>query len=266
VVTSNAPVVVNTRDEQPDGPLARALRAVGLESLPCPTIAIAPPDDAQPLADAIERLTDFDWLTFTSAHAVESMAQHPGWRRAVDSGVLPRVAAVGDATAERLGEENVAVDVVPDGVGGGALADAILRAAGGLHGARVLWPRGNLAIMTFRDMLERAGAVVTAPIAYRTLPAGGASLSDLVAGLAANRFAAIVFCSPSSARNLAGSLGLTTLSALGAQLRVASIGPTTSAALRELGVEVDVEAEKPSMGSLAEAIAARLRVTAGDRT
>jgi uroporphyrinogen-III synthase len=264
-VTGTAPIVVNTRDEGPDGPLATALHGQGFVSMACPTIAIVPPDDLQPLRDALGRVADFEWLTFTSAHAVEAVARLPEWQSALAKG-LPRVAAVGDASAERLAAEHVKVEVVPDRVGSTALADAILSAAGTLRGVRVLWPRGDLAMLTFREALERAGATVTAPIAYRTLPAGTESLAAIAAGLAENRFSAIAFCSPSSVRNLARGLRLANLSSLRGRLLVASIGPTTSAVLRELGLDPDVEAETPSMTSLAESIAARLRAATGGRS
>jgi uroporphyrinogen-III synthase len=263
-VTGRRPIVANTRDEGPDGPLARALRRLGLESMSCPTIAIAPPDDPQPLRDALRGLARFDWVAFTSAHAVDAVSSHPEWQQAVEAGALPRVAAVGDASAARLAADRVVVDVVPDGVGAPALADAIARVAGVMRGVRVLWPRGDLAQMTLAEVLACAGASVTAPIAYRTLAPVDGSLAALSDALASNRVAAIAFCSPSSAENLARGLGLPNLSTLRGRLRVASIGPTTSAALRTLGVEADVQADEPTVVSLAEGIAARLGVTAGE--
>jgi uroporphyrinogen-III synthase len=263
-VTVGRPIVANTRDEGPDGPLARALCRLGLESMSCPTIAIAPPDDPQPLRDALGGLATFDWVAFTSAHAVDAVSSHPEWQQAAEARALPRVAAVGDASAARLAADNVAVEIVPDGVGASALANAIAHVAGVLKGVRVLWPRGDLAQMTFAEVLERAGANVTAPIAYRTLAPAGGSLAPLSDALASNRVAAIAFCSPSSAQNLARGLGLPNLSSLRGRLQVASIGATTSAALRALGVEADVQADEPSVVSLAEGIAARLRIAAGE--
>ena len=261
------PIVVNTRNEGPDGPLAHALRRCGLESMWCPTTTIGPPDDPRPLLDAVSWLAAFDWVAFTSARAVDAVSRRPEWRRAVEAKTVPRVAAVGDASAARLAADHVVVEVVPDGGGASALADAIIRAAAdGITGARVLWPRGDLAAATFSETLERAGAIVTSPIAYRTLPANDGTLAALAEGLASPRLAAIAFCSPSSARHLAGGLGLADLSGFRGRLQVASIGPTTSEALRALGLEADVEAEKPSLIALAEAIAARLRVGVGDRT
>jgi uroporphyrinogen-III synthase len=264
-VTRTAPRVVNTRPEDADGPLARALRSVGLESVPCPMLSIAPPEDPQPFLVAVGQIAEFDWVAFTSGHAVEAVSKRPEWREALARGTLPRVAAVGDASARRLADQGIAVEVVPDGAGAAALADAIVRASGVMDGMRVLWPRGSRAFLTFGEEVEKAGAMVTSPIAYRTLPAPDGSTAALMSEIEANRLAAIAFCSPSSARNLADSLALADLSILRHRVQIASIGPTTTAALRELGVEVDVQAAEPSMTRLAEAIAERLRVTAGPR-
>ena len=264
-MTSHPPIVVNTRDEGADGPLARALGRVGLESVSCPLIAIAPPEDPQPFLEAIRRIAEFDWVAFTSGHAIDAVSRRAEWRAAVETGALPRVAAIGDASAERLAAHGVVDRIVSDGIGALALADAMARSAASMDGARVRWPRGNLAPAGFGEALQRAGAIVTSPIAYRTLPPSEASVATLRSGLESNRFAAIAFCSPSSAQNLVRGLGLSDLSSLGGRLQIASIGPTTSAALRALGLHADVQANEPSMACLAEAIASRLRVASGDR-
>jgi uroporphyrinogen-III synthase len=257
---------LNTREEGIDGPLMRALDLVGLESLACPMIAIAPPVDPAPFVEAVGRLTEFEWVAFTSGHAIEAISQRPEWRSAVQRGSVPYVAAVGEASAERLAADGIAVRVVPDGVGASSLANAMLRSAGTLEGVRVLWPRGDRALAAFREALERGGAVVTSPIAYRALPPSAESVSALAAALDSNRVAAIAFCSPSSAQNLAQGLGFDRLSSLRDRVPVvASIGPTTTAALRALRLDPDVEANDPSMTSLAEAIAACVRVAAGGR-
>ena len=65
-------LVANTRNEPPGGPLASALRARGLESLHCPTVAFEPPEDPGELAEALGALERIDWVIFTSAHAVDA--------------------------------------------------------------------------------------------------------------------------------------------------------------------------------------------------
>jgi uroporphyrinogen-III synthase len=138
------------------------------------------------------------------------------------------------------------------------MASALIERTGTLSGARILWPRGDLARRTLALALARAGAVVTAPVAYRTQPVAAGRLAPLVAELRAGRLDAIAFCSPSSAEHLARSLGLDALTELLDRVLVASIGPTTTAALVALGVSPHVEAPTPSAADLASALAAEL--------
>jgi uroporphyrinogen-III synthase len=256
-------LVANTRDEPPGGPLASALRACGLESLHCPTVAFRPPDDPGELADALATLERMDWVIFTSAHGVDATCSQPQWRAAALSHALPRLAAVGRATARRLADLGFHADIVPEIGGAHQLAAAVAAAAGTLEGARVLWPRADLARRDLAMALSRAGASVVAPIAYRTVPAPPESLTPLKRALEKDGLDAIAFCSPSSVQNLARGLGVDDLRLLAGKLVVASIGPTTSAALVSLGLPADVEAAEPSTGQLASALAAHLRNARG---
>lgn len=259
------PRVAVTRDEAPDGPLARALADAGLEPLRCPTIAIAPPDDPRDFGAALDGLDRFDWVVFTSAHAVDATCARPEWQRAESVGAVPRLAVVGAQTARRLGSFGHRPDVVPQRAGAVSLASAIARAAGTLEGARILWPRADLARRDLADALTRGGATVVSPIAYRTTPVGPESLAALASAIDAGTLDAIAFCSPSSAEHLVRGLALTDLSSLTERVVVASIGPTTSAALAALGRQPDIEATEPSARGLAAALAERLGTAPGGR-
>ncbi len=255
---SPRPRVANTRDEPAGGPLAAALESVGLESWHAPTVHIAPPENPDELTQALAALDRMDWVVFTSAHAVDACCDHLEWRRAVNVGAIPRLAAVGRATAARLAEFGHVADCVPDESGASSLASALIERTGTLAGTRVLWPRADIARRTLALALARAGAVVVAPVAYRTQPVPASSLASLVAEIRSGHLDAIVFCSPSSAEHLARTLGLDGLGPLMENLLVASIGPTTTAALAALGAPPQVEASTPSASALATALAARL--------
>jgi uroporphyrinogen-III synthase len=252
------PRVANTRDEAAGGLLATALEAMGLESWQAPTVHIAPAQDPDELTQALAALERMDWVVFTSAHGVDACCDHPEWRRAVNVGAIPRLAAVGRATAARLAEFGHFADCVPDESGASSLASALIERTGTLSGARILWPRADIARRTLALALARAGAVVVAPVAYRTQPVSASALAPLVAEIRAGQLDAIAFCSPSSAEHLARTLGLESLGPLLEHVLVASIGPTTTAALAALGAPPDVEASTPSAPALAAALAARL--------
>src|SRR5918911_5721229 len=105
--------VVVTRARAQSGELSAALEDLGAEVHEFPTIQIAPPEDFGPLDDAIRELDSFDLLIFTSVNGVEAFVErlrHHG----LDLRAVPRsakVAAIGPATAERLEEVGLRVDV-----------------------------------------------------------------------------------------------------------------------------------------------------------
>jgi uroporphyrinogen-III synthase len=250
-------LVVVTRDEGQGGPLSAHLQARGLEVFPLPTISIEVPADVGPLDEALAGLSDYDWLAFTSAHAVESLAGRPAWAGALRAAPRPRVAVVGAATAAALEAQGVKADLRPSEGGALALAAALLSAAGG-RPLRVLWPRSDIARPELREALEAGGVRVADPVAYRTRAGAPARVSEFHRLLERGEVAAVCFLSPSSATNLAAALGRTDLAVLAGQTRVASIGPTTSAALRSLGAPPDLEAGERSALGLAEALVAHL--------
>ncbi|MGZ8696843.1 MAG: uroporphyrinogen-III synthase, partial [Gaiellaceae bacterium] len=92
--------VIVTRPQAQAEPLLNALREEGFEPIACPVIATEAIDDGP--IDA----TGYDWVIVTSANGAAELGARP-------SGVLPRVAAVGEMTAAALEAHGIAVDFVP---------------------------------------------------------------------------------------------------------------------------------------------------------
>src|SRR6476646_6700550 len=92
--------VVVTRPEAQAETLLNALRAEGFEPVACPVI------ETEAIADGPIDVSGYDWVIVTSANgAAELAARHRG--------ELPRVAAVGEATAAALAAHDIVVDFVP---------------------------------------------------------------------------------------------------------------------------------------------------------
>ena len=257
--TQTRPLVAVTRDERADSRFSQALESLGARVLPLPTVEVGPPDDPQPLATALAELHLADWVVFTSRHAVDATCGRPEWQDARNRGLLrARIAAVGRATADRLGIYGVAADVVPAS-GGSAkdLTDA-LTAVAWLHGARILWPRSDIARRELPDVLERVGAHVIDPAAYAARHVVPPALPEFVDALAAGQVGAVAFLSPSSAHGLARALQSGTLEPLEGRTLIASLGPTTSAAITGLGAHVHLEDTERDVAALATAIMRRL--------
>ena len=67
-------ILITRRSEQA-GPLVDALSALGATVVEVPLVAREPPADGAPLDDALARLAGYGWLAFTSANAVEAVAE-----------------------------------------------------------------------------------------------------------------------------------------------------------------------------------------------
>ncbi len=62
--------IVVTRAPDQAAELSDRLRALGADAVELPVISIQPPEDPAPLDRAIQRLSSYDWLIFTSVNGV----------------------------------------------------------------------------------------------------------------------------------------------------------------------------------------------------
>jgi uroporphyrinogen-III synthase len=205
-------IVTRSRDRA--GPLADALRARGFEPVLCPLI------ETEPIDDGPIEVEGYDWVIVTSANGASELARR-------HAGRLPKVAAVGEATAATLSTHGIQVDFVPADASQEGLLAEFPRPIGralfvGAEGARTL-------------LAERLPAVFRA--AYRTRELSpGVPCADLV-----------VLASASAARAWAR---------LGSSLPAISIGPQTTAAARAAGIDVVGEAETRDVDGLVDSAAA----------
>jgi uroporphyrinogen-III synthase len=223
--------------------LATQLEALGARCILIPTIELAPPVSYCAMDAALASIRSFDWVVLTSANAAYAFAE-----RARSLGI----AAIGPATARAVVESGLGseVELMPTVSVAESLAEALLPHA---EGASMLLVRAAVARDILPEMLTAAGALVTIAEAYRSvIPAESvAALTTLFRDQAPD---AITFTSASTARNLVALLEAGSLK-VPEGIVLASIGPVTSAAMRELGLEPTVEAREAGVGSLVEALA-----------
>jgi uroporphyrinogen-III synthase len=172
-----------------------------------------------------------------------------------------RAAAVGEATARALREAGVEPYLVAEGGTGAALAAEMAAADPHLAGAPVLLPLAADARPDLAQGLAAAGAAVDAVVAYdKRAPAGTAARARRLFPPGAP-LGWVTFTSPRLARTLAelldqlaGDDPAERWEARRATHRAASIGPTTTATLRRLGVEPAAEAAAPGDADLVAAV------------
>ena len=247
--------VIVTRPSGQAEVLSQMLRDRGAEPLLAPTIRIMPPTDGGPLAKAVSRAREYDWILFTSQNGVAAffaeLIRQGGDARRLGGA---KVASIGPGTAKALESHGVRADLVPAEFRGEALAEAIVTAAGGtLAGKKILLARAKVAREVLPDMLRTAAAEVDVVEAYRSDPpdeAGIARLADLVNG---GEVDIVTFTASSTVSNMVTMLGDSAQASL-ARLVIASIGPITTKTAEDLGVRVDVTAQTYTNEGLVQAL------------
>jgi uroporphyrinogen III methyltransferase/synthase len=244
--------IVVTRSRKQAGGLSAALRELGAEAVELPTIRIAPPEDERGFAELVADAHGYDWIVFTSPNGADAFFKmfYRLFKDAREIGGT-RIAAIGPATAARVAEFHLQVDLQPSEF----VTEGILKSfaeLGSIENQRILVVRAAVTREILADALSKRGAIVDEAIAYRTLP----ETEEAQAGLAALREEGadlVTFTSSSTVENF-----LALDPPLPPAYRTASIGPITSATLRERGLPVDIEADRHDIPGLVEAIVAAL--------
>ncbi len=240
--------IVVTRTRKQAGVLSDQLRALGADVIELPTIRIEPPEDLRGFAELVQDAHVYDWIIFTSPNGVDSFFDlfFKLYHDARELGGA-KIAAIGPATAQRVRDFHVQVDLQPPEF----VAEAIVREfkkQGGVENLRILLARAEKARDVLPKELSAMGGIVDEGIAYRTVPE---TIDEFGARrrLAEEGADLITFTSSSTVENFM-ALGLPWPQGM----QVASIGPVTSATARELGLPVDVEAKRHDIPGLVEAI------------
>ncbi len=247
--------IVVTRARAQAGELSRKLEGLGAEVLEFPTIEIKPPDDFAPLDNAIHKLQGYDWLVFTSANGVEAfldrLAHHGLDVRSIPKGT--KIAAIGPATAKRVEDAGLRVDVVPLEY----RAEALLQEISGssLAGQRFLIPRAKVAREVLPEKLREAGAEVVVPPAYESAPSADGR-DDLRGRLGEGTIGCVTFTASSTVENFVRAFGEEDSVELLKGTRVACIGPVTAETARGYGIRVDAEAKEYTIPGLVETVVA----------
>jgi len=244
-------VVTRMPDQAPA--LADALRAAGAEVIEAPTIALEAVADTTPVDEALRLIDACDWLVLTSANGVKAFFQHLS-RLGLDARHLAgvRIAVVGRATAACLSQWGIRADLVPDEAVGEALAEAMIRE--GVAGRDVLLLRAEVARPELPDALRRAGARVKDVPVYRTV-APERLPEHFVRALEDGGVDWVTLTSPSSFENMLKRLGPEHVERL-RKVKLASIGPVTTRAIRAAGFREAVEANPHDVPGLVSAILA----------
>jgi uroporphyrinogen III methyltransferase/synthase len=238
--------VAVTRARAQASDLADRLQSLGAAVIEAPAIRIVPLDGPAPDLDG------YDLVCMTSPNGVGLL-----FERLMAAGLDARalagktIAAIGPGTAAALREHGVVADVIPERF----VAEGLIDALNEVRVQRALIARAAEARDALPDALRQRGAEVDVVALYETV---AEPLSDeQLARLAEADY--VTFTSSSTVRYLLERTGGDRLG----DARLVSIGPVTSAALRERGLEPHVEAKCHDIDGLIDALVIDARGRAG---
>lgn len=240
--------IVVTRTRQQAGVLSAQLAALGADVIELPTIRTEPSPKPAEFARFVTDAHTYDWLVFTSPNGVESFfeAFFTAYPDARSIGGV-RIAAIGPGTAKKITEYRFAVDLMP---AENFVAEGLIEAFSehDIEHQTVLWACAETTREALAEALTARGAIVDKAVAYRTV----AETEDINGGqqrLRDEGADVITFTSASTAEHFA-ALNIPVPEGT----LLASIGPVTSAAMRSLGMNVDIEAAEHNIPGLVAAI------------
>lgn len=254
--------VLVTRSLLQSSELSERLSELGAIIIEMPALEIAPPSSWQPLDDAIARLSDFDWLIFTSTNGVEYFFNRLH-AKGLDARALAnlKIAVVGEKTAVSLKQRSLYPDFIPPNF----VADSLVaHFPESVAGKNILFPRvesGGREVLV--KELSDKGANVVEVAAYESR-CPDAITPEAWEALQQHSVDVITFASSKTVKNFCQLVKGVDKNAEGIVsllqgVCIASIGPQTSKTCRELLGRVDIEAREYTMEGLVKAIAEYFR-------
>jgi len=245
--------ILVTRARSQASNLVKKLEDLGADVLEYPSIRIVPLRNTKPLDKALENIAKYDWMVLTSSNAVRGVAD-----RMIDLGIDSRVfahmkfAVNGPSTAKALSELGITTDLMPSRYLANELVDLLKNE--GSTPKKVLFPRSEIGHETLAKGLRHMGSTVDEVTAYSTESSG--DTGELATKAYEEGVDFTTFTSSSTVKNLVDLMGgnpdLINTS------KTVIIGPITSETARELGVNVDLQAEEQSTDGIVKAITKHL--------
>ncbi|HSS05244.1 MAG TPA: uroporphyrinogen-III C-methyltransferase [Solirubrobacterales bacterium] len=233
--------IVVTRARAQSSGLTATLRALGAEVVELPAIRIEPRIESDEVRRAVERIGEYELICLTSPNGVLLLFKAMD-KAGLDARSLAgvTVAAIGPGTARALAKRGIAADVVPERFVAEWLVESLETIE--VEGKRALVARAADARDVIPEWLENRGAEVDVVALYETVR----ETLDAEAVESAQGADYVTFTSSSTVRNLTDALG----DRFPKEARIVSIGPITTEAARDAGLEVHIEAEQHDVDGL----------------
>ncbi len=244
--------IIVTRAKAQASTFASRLEAAGAHVIECPAIQIEPPEGWEVVDQAIERLSSFAWIIFTSGNGVRAfLGRLRECGRDLRALAPARLAAIGPETAQECRRSGLDPDLVPEEYRAEGLIESLRPHV--RPGIEILIPRASEARDVLPLALESLGVRVTAAPVYRTVPSkeGADRAREFLAQKAVDL---VTFTSSSTVRNFMALFEPGERGELLRGVTVAAIGPVTAETAAEYGLDTAIMPATYTIPALAQAI------------
>lgn len=223
-----SPYVVLTRESGKNASFAGRLKMLGFNTLSYPCIVTKSNLSTKKLRTYIDMIEQYDFIIFTSSNGVKFFMKEI---RKTDRKILQTISIVtiGAETAKTAERYGLSISYMPAVF----TSSELVKVLGEIHSLHILLPRSQIARRELKLRLERKGAFVTDMPVYKTELISKPNKKFMTL-LKREALACITFTSPSTVDGLLKSIcGYMHKEVF--LLPVISIGPVTTAKLREYG-------------------------------
>ncbi|MCX8012558.1 MAG: uroporphyrinogen-III synthase [Desulfobacterota bacterium] len=246
--------ILITRPKEQISDLFELLKACGAIPISFPTIQIVPPLDWEKVDQAIENLSAYDVIIFTSVNGVKKFFQRLQENRKDKDSINWKnlqICAIGPKTASELKKLGLTVDIIPPQYQAESVLEIL--AKNGINGKHFLLPRAEEAREILTEGIKKFGGHIEVVPVYRTVKAEANPLT-VKELFKQNLIDIITFTSSSTVKNFVSFFTEDEITQILQGVVVASIGPITAQAAFQLGIKSDIIAEKYTIPGLVKAI------------
>ncbi len=243
--------VLVTRTRKQASTLVKLLEGEGAETVEFPTIEIIQPESWDELDRAIENLSLYNWLIFTSVNGVEFFFERLKVKKKSTvefKGV--KIATIGEQTGRAVENLGLSVDIIPHEFRAEGVIESFKEID--IKGKRILIPRAEEAREILPVELQKMGSEVNVVTAYRTKKPDPERIEEVKEMFRGREIDVLTFASSSTAKNFLSIFGKDKELLL--KSTIACIGPITAEPLREIGIEPQIIPKKYTIEELVREI------------
>ncbi len=241
-------VIISTRALQEGDNLPDLLKILGAKLLSLPMIEIVPMNLVVEDIEILKKVASFDWIFFTSKNGVANFFKLlSDIKGNTDLGTTLKKAVIGNKTAAELDYYGYAPDFMSQGNTSEEMLEEFYNTIKP-EKQKILLIQGNLAEDTLETRLSEQNDVKRIDV-YDTVKPASAD-ETIIEKIKQDQYDFLLFTSPSTFRNFCFFYDNDGIR----NLKMASIGATTTAAIRHEGFEPLITAKKSNAVGLCEAI------------